>query len=652
MTVAKDRLIAEVLGAAKRSDDVEKASGGFSGTVLVLDSHTLKIVSSACRRTDLSDNGVLFIEQLDRPRQPFPDLDVIYFIQCTKHNIDLVVGDHKKNSSLYRYSHVFFCSGRVSDAFMDFLTSSREFVTRCKNLVEVNLDFVSFEPRVFTTDSPLAIRAIGNNEDILVKTHIESIASLLGSLKEKPVIRYMAPEISAAGSMSSQRIALGLRREIDDLAKTIPLKSNGTTLLILDRSVETSGLWIHDFFYQALALDILDGVEEAGVKWSLGLPAAVQDDQEQALSVVPAFEYKSKSGKGVEETKKVLLGEIDPIYVKHRHDHFAVALDHVRTQLSGLIAQNESARKAGDPLEILRAIPEYQDLVAKLSVHLKLSESLASAIDKLALKEVVNFEQELATGVDDDGKEISVGKIFTALAHLFKDSRVLGVEERLRLVVLYLTQVEGVTGELAKDLISTIGGLDGDFALAVEKFIGLGIHGLTDTFKGKGLPDGEIKVSQQVQLSRHSLKPLSRVPGTRTNKLKRNKQFAKNSKFVNSRFRSDLADIVEQVLGNSLDVQAFPVVGGTGSSHYVTALAGGPKSPDHQSAAAMWGQTAALQSGSDVMRQKIFVFVTGGVTLGECRDMAEIEAKYDVDIVLGGSTVLTAKRLVEILLRP
>jgi hypothetical protein len=667
ISISKDRIVGEMLNFVKRqSNDIEKGASCSNGTVLVLDYHTIKIVSSACKRTDLSDNGVLFIEQLEKPRQPFPDLDVLYFVSCNKSAVEEIIKDHK--SALYKYSHVFFCSGRLTDSMMDQFTSNKDFVSRCRNLVEMNLDYIAFEPKVFTTDMPLAIKSIGTNDDHLVKTHIDSMTSLLASLKEKPVMRYMAPETSAANSMVSQRIALGLRRELDELCRTLPkssqLQANGTTLLVLDRSVETAGLWIHDFFYQALALDILDGVDEAGIKWSLGVYSAgsVADDgsTEQAMSVVPSFEYKTKTGKGAEEVRKVILTETDPIYVKHRHDHFAYALDQIRNDLRSLIEKNEAARRAMgdksgssgvDPLDILRSIPEYQDLVAKLSVHIKLSESLASAIEKLALKEVVKFEQELATGVDDDGKEISIPKLFTSLTHLFTDSNMINPEERLRLVALYLSQVDGVSPELAKELITSIGKLEGEFATSIENFLALRLDGTAPIQPDGVMSNGPVKVSPSVQAARHSLKNLSRITSLgKSSKIKKNKTLAKNSKFVNCRFRSELADIVESVLQNSLDTTAFPIVGGTGTSHYMTAISGGPKSPETTSAAAMWGQSA--HAGNESGRQKIVVFVVGGITLGECREMAEIETKYDVDVFIGGSTILTPRRLVEILLRP
>ncbi len=48
----------------------------------------------------------------------------------------------------------------------------------------------------------------------------------------------------------------------------------------------------------------------------------------------------------------------------------------------------------------------------------------------------------------------------------------------------------------------------------------------------------------------------------------------------------------------------------------------------------------------------VVVFVVGGVTLAEVREIHELSEHFQVDIILGGSTILTPKRLIEALLAP
>lgn len=627
--IAHRRVLDEMLSIG--SADVEL--GSVAGKVFVLDAHTLKIVSSVCKRSELTERGALFIEQIERPRQPFPDLDVVYFLTATAEMVDYLLCD-QTDSSPYRYSYVYFTSS-LEPRLFDKLIGSSQFVSRCKNLVEFNLDFVVFEPNVFHSDAPKTLNSLRNDADTsLVQSHIDCLLSVCASLKERPVLRFFDKSIC---SSISQRIALGLRRQLDALAKSSPalLKPNGTTLLILDRSIESSGLLVHDFFYQALALDVLDGVEPTGVQWALGINSG-ELAGEQATSVNPSFVYSAVLGKGGVENRRVILGESDPLWAKFRHEHFRIVSEKISKEVAGLVRSTEAARSGGskDPLELLRGIPELQDQLAKLSVHLEMSKTLVSVFDKLCLMDVARIEQELLTGLDDEGKEVSCTKIYTALLALLSDRKTIGPEERLRLIMLYLSQVHDVSEITAQELVKTVGCLDANFEAAVSNFLALGIHGTRV---------GETSTQQlaliTVPSNRHTLK-LSK------SKLKRNKHVTRNAKFVNCRFQSELRDVVEKTLQNSLDVVSFPNVGGTGISTYIP----GGVSPDgpRVSAASQWG--AAAQDPALATQQKLIVFVVGGITLTETREMAELSQLLGIEILLGGSTILTPKRLVEILL--
>jgi len=658
--VAKSRVIDEMFSSIRMADsttaDLEKG-GKSPHFVLVLDSHTLKLVSSVCRRYDLSEKGAIFIEQIDKPRQPFMDLDALYFLSPTESSVTALMADHKTSDSLlYRYSHVFF-SSKISENLFQKLVENKIFSARCKNFVEMNLDFIVYEHRVFHCDSVdsifhLGLENAGNiHEEQIVRKHVSSLMSVCASLCEKPVIRYMS------SSPIAKRVAASLRTEIDSLAKIGDLKTRGTTLLILDRSVETSPLCMHDFFYESLALDILDGIETdgSGVQWAL---SATTDT---ATSVVPSFEYKTVTGKG-EEKRKVLLSEFsDPFWRKYKYEHFRVVSDMIRGELGELTAKiNQTTTAPGsgastpqpgeDPMMTLRKLPEYQDKISKLGVHIELSKKLMEIFDKLKLMEAAKVEQELATGIDDDGKEINCAKIFASLGGVM--SR-LGPEERLRIVLLYLSQVHDISESTANDLITTIGNLDSDFEKIVRKYLSLKIH-KTKTAPSLSLnegPDGVMGgkraslTTPSVQASRHTCK-------IEKSAIKRNKAILKNSKFIHCRFESELRYIVEHCLANKLESSAFPNIGGTGSSNYtaVDEMRAG-KSTTGGGGAASWAAAVLEEEKSlaENKRQKLIVFVVGGITLTELRELEDLSSQYGIDVIAGGSCILTSKRFIEIL---
>ena len=640
--IARARFLDEMVSSLRKASPADIEAGVATKSphfVLVLDSHTLKMISSVCKRYDLSERGAIFIEQIDKPRQPFPDLDVVYFLAPSDASIAALLSDHKSSESLlYRYSHVFL-STRLSEQFFSKLIENKIFAARCKNLVEFNLDFILFDHRVFHCDSVDAVFHIGlenagnAKEEKIVTKHVSSLLTLCASIGEKPVIRYMN------ASPISKRVAASLRTELDLLAKQ-QLKSRGTSLLIVDRSIETSPMFLHDFFYEALALDILDGIESdnTGVQWALGATT------DTATSVVPSFEYKTMTGKG-EEKRKVLLSEFsDPFWGKYKYEHFRVVSDLIRGEL-GELTSKIAVSPSEDPLATLRKLPEYQDTISKLGVHIELSKKLMDVFEKLKLMDVAKVEQELATGIDDDGKEINCAKIFSSLAGLLGH---VGPEERLRVVLLYLSQVSDISESTVTDLLSTIGFLDSDFQQIVRKFLSLNIHKtkLAPSITG---PDGVMANQKRSSLTTPTVQATRHVCRLDKGAIKRNKNVLKNSKFIHCRFQSELANAVEHCLANKLDSSAFPNIGGTGTSNY-TAVGETSSAPGGGGAAA-WAAAALEEerARSENRRQKLIVFVIGGITLTEIRELEDLTAKYGVDVVAGGSCVLTSKRFIEIL---
>lgn len=686
--LAKRRLIDDMLEIVKvkmaQSEDIEKGAGDYEGAggtggtisqkayiALIVDTHTLRIVSGACRQYDILERGVTVVEQIEKSRQPLSDLDAVYFVSPTDQSVEMLLKDHKSQSALYRYSHVFF-SGPLSEKLFDTLAKEESFVNKCYSLFELNVDYVSFEPRVFHCDHPLTIRFLrGGNTDMnmmtsIIRRHVDCLVSVSASLREKPVIRYMA---RSTVSNLSEKIALGFKREIDSLAGAMdrlhkPFKNKGTTFIIVDRSIESSGLLIHEFSYQALALDVLEGAKgDSGVKWPLGLDTGRIGDDD-GMSVLPSFTYKSVTGKGDEEVKHSVLADHDDLWIKYRHAHVKDVSEATTKELRefskshnlAIIQKGEAGRRNSDadPMELLRGLPEYQEILAKYSLHIELSKECFDVIERQKLMEIGRVEQELATGVDDDGKDVSCIKVFQALTSLLQSGRI-GPEEKLRLVCLYLSQVNDVTESSAQTLVRTAAALSVENESMVKQFLSLGIHG-TRAANGLG---ADPKGAPQ---SRHSHKLANDK-----NAIKKNKARAKASTYVNCRFVPKLKELVESCLTNSVDAAEFPLIGNTNASASVYSVGTENSSPtagSNRSAASMWGigkaaadgQLAAQEEDASPTdanrRQKIVVFVIGGITLAESRAMAELEQLYNCDVVVGGSCLLTPKRVFEILAAP
>lgn len=82
--------------------------------VLVLDDITTRVISSSVTMFDIMEKRVTIVENLEKLRQPFPDMDVVYFIMPTLSSTEKLLKDFSDPSRpMYGHVHVVF-AGSVS----------------------------------------------------------------------------------------------------------------------------------------------------------------------------------------------------------------------------------------------------------------------------------------------------------------------------------------------------------------------------------------------------------------------------------------------------------------------------------------------------------------------------------------------------------
>lgn len=70
--------------------------------VLVLDDESTRIISSSLTMFDIMERRITLVEKLSQSRQPFPEMEVIYFITPTEESVGFLLGDFApKKKSMY-----------------------------------------------------------------------------------------------------------------------------------------------------------------------------------------------------------------------------------------------------------------------------------------------------------------------------------------------------------------------------------------------------------------------------------------------------------------------------------------------------------------------------------------------------------------------
>jgi syntaxin-binding protein 1 len=114
--------------------------------VLIVDDHTLSIISAACRLSDLMQKNITVVEKLEKVRQPFPKMEAVYFIAPIEESAKLFYEDLQKKK--YDAYHVYF-SNIAPSSIIKIIGASKN-KTLVKTCVDLNLDFLAVEANLFT----------------------------------------------------------------------------------------------------------------------------------------------------------------------------------------------------------------------------------------------------------------------------------------------------------------------------------------------------------------------------------------------------------------------------------------------------------------------------------------------------------------------
>ena len=123
--------------------------------VLVVDNLTLKMVSASSKMHNLSAEGIIQVEKLEKPRNSMSN-EAIYFITPCKKSVKELVKDFQSSKKpKYSAAHIYFTENCSDDIFEMLEKIPSEFV---KTLKEINMSFVPVEQQVYSLDDPNAFQ--------------------------------------------------------------------------------------------------------------------------------------------------------------------------------------------------------------------------------------------------------------------------------------------------------------------------------------------------------------------------------------------------------------------------------------------------------------------------------------------------------------
>ncbi|TDL23876.1 Sec1-like protein [Rickenella mellea] len=623
---------------------------------LVVDKHSKQILGSVLKSNDILDEKVTVIDDISTYREAQPQLEAMYLLMPTTRNVERIIAEYSNGKQQYKKAHLFFIDGLAEQLFNRIINSPAEPFLAC--LTELYVNFWAIESQAFSIKSPSfffsifspprspsasAVKAARDRLMEEMQFTSKCIANLCITLGEFPYVRYYAPthhtplgaltphasalpppppegsgrwrtnlargaqarEYEAAEQEHvSKVLAFMVQGVLDEYKKanpdfpkpTEPPRPRGT-LIITDRSMDMITPFVHEFTYQAMANDLLK----------------IEDGTR--------YRYKFQSSQGEYEDMTSTLSDLDYVWTAVRHMHMRETIDKLMGDFNLFLQENagfkgEGAASLNDMKDMLASLPQYQEQREKYSLHLNMAQECMDLFEQRKLTAVANIEQNCATGLTAEGK--APKQLVEEMVPLL-DSREVTNKDKVRIIALYIQHRDGVPDEDRRRLYQHAR-LSMPEQDAVNGLVHMGCR-------------------------------ISRGPGDKDRRKAIKHKHQSDEEYDLSRYKPLLQTVIDEQVAERLDQSVFPYVKDSPakvqtSAHLRTATppAG---TTSLRSAKPSWHRAAKPGSNVNDVRQRLIVFVAGGMTYSEMRTAYQRSVALNKDVYIGSTHVITPESFMD-----
>ncbi|KAG7191654.1 vacuolar sorting protein VPS33/slp1 [Scheffersomyces spartinae] len=587
--------------------------------VLVVD-RKIKTLIDAIISKDQLLRLVVAVELIDERRKPQSYLEAIYMCHMSVYNLQCILSDVHTNR--YRLGHGLLIPKLGSDMELNhfynqnFLTEPKivQYFQNQKLIEYINASMFPLESRCFVVDSSRAnAMPIYYNENLaeLVPHQIKRVAEALVNVVvvtgEYPYVRYQS------SSKVAHLIAQEFQSQLDNYARLNidypPPQTNRvrSVLLITDRSLDLFAPLLHEFTYQAMAMDIVESLEKEGV-----------------------YKFNSENELGeISEVNTEIDNEDDEEWVMLRHCHIVEASELIISKINDLIKNNPmlvdrtKAKTSSDLLFIVAHLKGFDEERKHVSLHKLLIDECVQRNDERKLAEfAADFEQTCcADGITFENERNK--HLHDDLIELLARQDLL-INDKIRLVLIYGLYRGGLIEDDFTKLAMFIGVDNKQVELLVSRcFV---------NFAKLGFP--LIKSSPKDKNSDKKLYHSINNEGT----------------FNTSRFIGGLKNVLQQVTTGTLSEEEFPYIRERPledelpktEAQTSTSTTSGPQAFRTSRVRATWADLSNTKSSTrkTTSRQRIYSYVAGGMTYSELRAAYELSKELDKEVYIGSETLL------------
>ncbi|KAH9951056.1 Sec1-like protein [Amylocystis lapponica] len=552
--------------------------------ILVVDEHSQQLLGSVLKQFDILEENVTLIESITNYRDPQPQFEAMYLLMSTSQNVDRIIKDFSNGHQQYAAANLFFVDAvRTSNCLPA--------EPHLKTLQELFINFWAIEAQAFTVKMP------GSFFSMYSPPRSENAF--------RPARDALEEELKFTSKMI-MNVCITLN-EYPFIRYYVPTHhpplGSSRWRTNLARGNEARAYESADNDYVSRLLH-----SWCSVIWT------------NTRRQTPNGLYKFQTAIGAYEDKTAILSDNDNVWTALRHMHMRETIDKLMADFNQFLQDNagfkgEGAASLSDMKDMLANLPQYQEQREKFSLHLNMAQECMGIFERDKLPVVATVEQNCATGLTAEGK---TPKTLVEEMVPILDGRDVINANKVRIIALYIQYRDGVPDEDRRRLYQharlSIAEQD-----AVNALLHLGIR-------------------------------ISRAPGDRDTK-KRLKQKTNNEdEYELSRYKPLLQTVIEDHVGNRLDPIMFPYVKDAPSIAPAPSLRSSPapqSATSLRSAKPSWHRAPRSGAGAQDVRQRLIVFVAGGMTYSEMREAYLMSKSLNKDIIIGSTHTLTPRQFID-----
>lgn len=398
------------------SKNITALSAAVKAKVLLVDNHTMPIISMSYTQSQLLQHDVILIEMLENNRNlsPMKHLNCVVYIKPTRESIVMLC--EELSSPHYNHYQVFF-NNTVAKNDLEKIAEADEFEV-INQVAEVFQDYLIANDNLYTIALSNELGAPKHSATIQESS---SVVSVLLSLKKCPVIKY------EASSLESKRLASEILYYINSNSNNNlfdDLNRNSDTppvLLILDRKSDPITPLVTPWTYQSMIHELI-GVSRNVVN--------LESSEQLTLS----------------ETQDTFFQESMYLNYGDLTEKFQKYVDEYKKQTKQSSIENLKTQDLTELKRILTRFPEFKKLSNNILKHLNIISEIDKQISKQNLWAIGELQQTILCDLENHQV------IRTKMMEILSDATI-STENKVKLLLIFVAKnpnSNDLSGMLAK----------------------------------------------------------------------------------------------------------------------------------------------------------------------------------------------------------